>query len=577
MNNASEMNYRAIVEGLPGLFVILDASLTIRAVSDAYTRSTMIRREDVLGRGMFEVFPDNPDDPSADGVRNLQASLRRVLSSGAPDTMSVQKYDVRRRPEEGGGFEERYWTVINSPVCDAAGAVLYIIHKAEDVTDFIHLKQQGQQQRRDNQALTEKAKDMEAEIFARTREVAATSALLKTTNQALEQARTAAEAANHAKSAFLATMSHEIRTPMNGVLGMVALLRRSHLDERQQHYLDRVQTSGQHLLAIINDILDFSKIEAGKVELAREEFHLHKLLADAVSVVEDRANAKSLELRTDGAAPDLVLRGDKTRLQQALINFLGNAVKFTDNGRITLRCQKVQEWDDGYLLRFEVSDTGIGMTEEQQARVFQAFEQADSSTSRKYQGTGLGLTITRRLAQLMGGETGLHSTLGVGSTFWMTCRLEKGNQAAPAPVAKSESAELVLRRDFGGRRVLVVDDEPINREVMGFILEESGLKVDMASNGMEAMAMVQQSRYDLVLMDMQMPVLDGLQATQQIHALPGLQDLTIIAVTANAFDDDRVRCLAAGMRDFIAKPYEPEVVFEKLVHWLSLCTTAERG
>ena len=228
-------------------FVILDAELTIVGVSDTYTKATMTRRDEMLGKSMFEVFPDNPDDPAADGVRNLHASLRRVLKSAAPDTMAVQKYDVRKPPQEGGGFEERYWSVINSPVLGEDGSVRYIIHKAEDVTEFIHLKQQGLEQHRCNDDLSEQAARMEAEIFQRTREVAAASALLKTANQALEESKAAAEAANLAKSAFLATMSHEIRTPMNGVLGMANLLRRTPLDDRQQSYLDKIQSSGEHL------------------------------------------------------------------------------------------------------------------------------------------------------------------------------------------------------------------------------------------------------------------------------------------------------------------------------------------
>jgi len=563
------IDYRAIVDGLPGLFLILDAELTIVGVSNAYARATMTRREEIVGKGMFEVFPDNPDDPAADGVRNLHASLQRVLKSGAPDTMAVQKYDIRKPPQEGGGFEERYWTPINSPVLDKDGRVRYIIHRAEDVTEFVRLKQKGLEQLRCNEGLNQQAAQMEAEIFERTREVAAASALLKNANQALEEAKVAAEAANIAKSAFLATMSHEIRTPMNGVLGMVSLLRRSPLNAKQQSHLEKIQTSGEHLLAIINDILDFSKIEAGKIELASDDFRLADLIRESWTLIGERITAKGLERRTICWNPELILRGDKTRLEQALVNFLGNAAKFTEKGSITLACRVEEDTGTDYLIRFEVTDTGIGMTEEQQARIFNAFEQADSSTSRKYQGTGLGLAITQRIARLMGGETGVTSVPGRGSTFWLTCRLGRGAHAqlaAAAPTA--EAPEAILARDHQGRKILVVDDEPINREVIGCILDDIGLKIDTAEDGKDALTKVRQIDYDIVLMDMQMPELDGLDATRQLRAQPGLGQPVIIALTANAFDDDRVRCLAAGMNDFIAKPFKPEIVFEKLLYWL---------
>src|SRR5574343_1708662 len=557
-------DYRAILHGLPGLFLIMDAELRIVEVSNAYTRSTMTRRDEMLGKTMFEVFPDNPDDPAAEGSHNLHASLERVLKSAAPDTMAIQKYDVRKPPEEGGDFEERYWSVINSPVLDEDGRIRYIIHKAEDVTEFIRLKQKGAEQNRFNEDLSEQAVRMEAEIYERSREVAAASALLKTTNQALAEAKASAEAANLAKSAFLATMSHEIRTPMNGVLGMANLLQRTPLNERQQGYLDRIQTSGEHLLAIINDILDFSKIEAGKIQLANDDFVLGDFIRDSWSLVEDRARAKGLEQKTACGQPGLLLRGDKTRLEQALVNYLGNAVKFTEQGCLTLACRIAEETESDYLIRFEVMDTGIGMTDEQLHRIFDAFEQADSSTNRKYQGTGLGLAITKRIAQLMGGETGVMSAPGQGSTFWLTCRLGKGQEAKPTHASTAEAAEVILARDFQGRRILVVDDEPINREIVGYMLEDLGLEVEMAENGKDAVMKIRQTGYDIVLMDMQMPEMDGIQATRELRALPDREHLVIIAMTANAFDDDRVNCLAAGMNDYIAKPFKPDHLFGKL-------------
>jgi len=569
------VEYHSIFRGLPSLVVILDTDLKIVDVSDAYNQATMTRREEMLGKTMFEVFPDNPGDSKADGMRNLNASLQRVLKSAIQDTMAVQRYDVRKPIADGGYFDERYWSVINSPVLANDGSIRYVIHKAEDVTEFFRLKQKGIEQHRNSKDLSEQVIRVEADIFERSREVAASSALLKKSNQALEEAKASAEAANLAKSGFLATMSHEIRTPMNGVLGMANLLRRTSLNEKQLGYLDKIQTSGQHLLAIINDILDFSKIDAGKIQLARDDFRLGDLLRESWGLVGERAESKGLEQKTVCDQPDIILRGDKVRLKQALLNFLGNAVKFTDNGSITLACRAVTATSEkDWLIRFEVIDTGIGLTAEQQGRIFKAFEQADSSTSRKYLGTGLGLAITRRIAELMGGETGVTSTLGRGSTFWMTCRLEKGQDVIPSVSHLSENAEVILARDYHGRKVLVVDDEPINRAVVTNFLEDVGLLVDIAEDGKQALEKVRQGHYDIVLMDMLMPEMDGLHATEAIRRLTGLNSLVIIAMTANAFDDDRVTCLAAGMNDYISKPFNPEVLFQKLLLWLSISRLA---
>jgi PAS domain S-box-containing protein len=386
----------------------------------------------------------------------------------------------------------------------------------------------------------------------------------------LQSARARAEAANIAKSAFLATMSHEIRTPMNGVLGMANLLKRSSLDDRQRHFVDLIESSGQHLLAIINDILDFSKIEAGKVNLVEKDFMLSSLFEEAWTIVGDRAAAKGLRQATHCEAGGRMLHGDKVRLLQALTNYLSNAIKFTEAGSITLGCRVIEEHEHDCVLRFEVTDTGIGLTSEQQARVFEAFEQADSSASRKYQGTGLGLAITKRVVQLMGGEVGVDSRIGEGSTFWFTCRLGKpGVQAPDEAIAPVSTADEHQDRAFAGRRILVAEDEPVNQMVIEHLLEDVGLSVDLVEDGKAAVEKLAAADYDLVLMDMQMPEMDGLTATRAIRALPQKAHIPIIAMTANAFDEDRERCFAAGMVDFIAKPYEPDLVLEKLRHWLS--------
>ena len=388
--------------------------------------------------------------------------------------------------------------------------------------------------------------------------------------QELTEARTAAEAANVAKSAFLANMSHEIRTPMNGVLGMANLVRRAGVTSQQQDYLEKIETSGRYLLGIVDDILDLSKIEAGKLELSPRDFALDDLVRDITAVVGDRASAKGLAFRVDIANAPTWLHGDSARLAQALVNYLGNAVKFTEHGSIALGCRVLDADDTGYLLRFEVADTGIGMTADERIRIFEPFEQADNTARRRFQGSGLGLAIAKRLADLMGGEVGVESEPGKGSSFWLTVRLSRGAPRSITPAAPpKEGAEVLLTRDFSGTRVLLAEDDPISREVAQYLLQSVGLAVEVAENGAEAVEMAASSDFALILTDMQMPKMDGVQATAAIRALPGRETTPVLALTANAFADDRRRCLEAGMNDFIVKPFEATLLFETVLKWLS--------
>ncbi|OAN50552.1 response regulator [Magnetospirillum moscoviense] len=524
--------------------------------------------------------------------------------------------------------------------------------------------------------------------------------------EALARAKEVAEDAARTKSDFLANMSHEIRTPMNAIIGMAHLALKTEMTPRQRDYVKKIQQSGQHLLGIINDILDFSKIEAGKLEVEVSEVHLDKVLENVANLISDKATAKGLELLFDiGPGVPLDLMGDSLRLGQVLINYANNAVKFTDEGEIVVGVHLVEDFGAQVLLRFEVKDTGIGLTEEQKGRLFQSFQQADSSTTRKFGGTGLGLAISKKLADLMGGEVGVDSVPGQGSTFWFTARLGKGKQRAPMlpeadlqgrrmmVVDDNENARAVLvdmltsmsfnvdsfesgppaieaireamlaepyevvfldwqmpgmdglevaeaihsirlpfpphlimvtaygreevmkgaqaadigevlikpvnqaalfdsvmrvfasddRRGEGddgpaaavqnlealkGVKVLLVEDNDLNQEVAGEILRDAGLVVDIADNGQIAVDMVKAGSYDLILMDMQMPVMDGVTATREIRKL-GLDRLPIIAMTANAMQVDKDRCLEAGMNDHIAKPIDPDSMFATLLKWRS--------
>ena len=396
-------------------------------------------------------------------------------------------------------------------------------------------------------------------------------ALVEQRTDELAKAKAAAETANGAKSAFLANMSHEIRSPMSAILGMAHLLKRDGVTTLQLERLGKIDAAGRHLLSVINDILDISKIEAGKLALEDLPVTLDSLLGNVCSILTERADARGIALLSEaGAAPGDLL-GDPTRIQQALLNYASNAIKFTDSGSVTLRTRTLEESAESALVRFEVEDTGIGIPPEPLSRLFEAFEQADNSTTRKYGGTGLGLAITRRLAEAMGGEVGVASAPGCGSLFWFTARLRKmtAAQAGGTLTAQTRDAEQAIRRHHAGKRLLVVDDDPLNCEIAQLLLEELGLLVDTAEGGAEAVAMAQRQSYALILMDMQMPKVDGIEATRRLRELPGCRQMAIIAMTANAFAEDKVRCLEAGMSDFLVKPYDPDVLFAAVLAALS--------
>ncbi len=515
------------VEQSPSSVVITDLDGNIEYVNAAFTRISGWRAEEAIGRNP-RILKSGLTHPA------VYESLWSTLVRG-----EVWKGDLVNQRRDGEVYHELAHI---APIRDPEGRVTHYVALKDDVTELKRLADELEQHRYHLQEL----------VAQRTQE--------------LEAARTAAEAASRAKSAFLANMSHEIRTPMNAILGLAHLLRRDSVQPVQRERLAKLSEAAQHLLQILNDILDLSKVESGKLQLEVSAFELPDLLARTCGLVEEAARAKGIAVSCEPPASPRVVRGDRTRLAQALLNLVGNAVKFTERGSVRVRCEVVEETGAGVRLRFSVTDTGVGVPEEARDRLFLAFEQADTSTTRRFGGTGLGLAITRRLAQLMDGDAGLECTSAAGSTFWFTARVELTDELPhPATPAPAPAAAEGGRRS---RRILLAEDDPVNQEVATELLESEGYEVTVVDTGAEAVARATNESFDLILMDVQMPQMDGLEATREIRRLPAHARTPIVAMTANAFSEDREACLAAGMDAHVAKPVDAKVLVATLRQWL---------
>ncbi|MEA2462412.1 MAG: hypothetical protein QOJ98_159 [Acidobacteriota bacterium] len=512
-------DFRQLFHAAPGAYLVLDPEFRIVAATDQYLAATKTVRDAIVGRTVFEVFPDNPDDPNANGTRNLRASLETVLRTKVPHTMAVQKYDIRRPQSEGGGFEERYWTPVNTPVT-ADGRVAYVIHAVNDVTNAVRMKKlQGEN------------------------------------DQATDELRILREA-DRAKDEFIAIISHELRTPMTSILGWTRMLALGALDEEtRREALDALERSTLAQAKLIEDLLDESRIASNKLRLELRGLDLRTVLANAISAARPGADAKSIELSLECGEGSYDVFGDPSRLQQAIGNLIANAIKFTpEGGRVSVRLGS-----DGESGLIEVTDTGRGIAPSLLPHIFDRFRQGDRSTERQT-GLGLGLSIARHLMEMHGGTVGASSAgEGRGATFEIRLPLHK---AAPM-VNEISSRDLSVRGralpQLQGVRVLIVEDEVDNRKVLSTALRHAGAEVECAGTAAAAFAVLPGWPPDVIICDISLPDLDGCTFLEQLRGRKDAPQTPVpaLALTVLGRPGEQARITAAGFDVFRQKPIDP--------------------
>jgi signal transduction histidine kinase len=578
-------DFQLLFEAAPGSYLVLTPGLAIVAASDGYLRATMTRREEILGRQLFEVFPDNPGDPDASGVRNLRASLERVLETRAPDTMAVQKYDVRRPAASGGGFDERYWSPLNAPVIDATGEVRYIIHRVEDVTEFVLLRQAGREQDRRAAELEAHTQRVEAEVYMRAQEVAEANLRLQAANAELAKLYRKTRELEELKAQFFANVSHELRTPLALILGPVErMLHDPTLEPPMRATLQVVVRNARLLLRHVNDLLDASKLEAGEMRATYAAIDLGALVRVTASHFDSLAHEKRLRFTVD-VGTEVPAEVDPDKYRRVLLNLLANAFKYTPAGgrvRVSLREEAGEE-----VAVLEVADSGPGVPREHRAAIFERFQQIAGGGARQFGGTGLGLAIAREVTALHHGEIEVDEAPEGGACFRVRVprRAPLGTmvQSAAAEEGDTDQAALLALAEFqhgeadrhagaspgsapgssSRGRVLVAEDNPdMNRFILGALQPQYDVRV--AFNGAEALALARAWQPDLLLTDEMMPVMSGTELVEAVRAEPRLASMAVVLLSARADDALRVNLLRAGADDYVLKPFSVDELLARV-------------
>lgn len=566
----TSLNYQSLFESIPGLFLLLSPQFTITNASNSYLAATMTRREDIINREVFEVFPDNPNDPEATGVRNLRASLERVVRKHRADAMAIQKYDIRK-PD--GSFEVRYWSVVNSPVLDASGKLTQIINKVEDVTDFMLLKEHGILQGQQNAELLSKTASLQKEIAERAQQ-------LQIANERLREL-------DRLKTQFFANVSHELRTPLTLILGPVAKMQmqlatkeKSEWTGSLKHDLEIVERNARTLLRHVNDLLDAAKLESGHLALNYSEFDLSELTRNVVTQFELLIQEKGFQFEVQ-LPQSVPVQADSARIQRIVQNLVSNAVKFTPAGR-EIRCEVLSDATHAIL---KIDDGGPGIPAHLRKSVFERFFQVEETATRRFGGTGLGLAIVQDFVQLHQGSIFVTESRYGGSSFEVRIPLKAPAGTKVRPLTLSEiDAQLPIQyenvhsshsstetkgspteKPKDAPRILVVEDNAEMAEYLEEVLN-ADFHIDKANNGVVGLAMARGLKPDLIISDLMMPEMDGEQLIDAVMKDSELRDIPVIVLTARTEDDVRVRLLRKGASDYLIKPFYPEELLVRVAH-----------